>query len=80
MLTRQNLIIPREDDVEASQSELRYLRIQLQAIEVQCAEYISQNQDQALHESILNWKNDWEEMDRRAKARRKATAVRSRVQ
>lgn len=64
-----------EDDFEANQSELKYLRIQLQAIEAQCSEYIPRNQDPLLVESIKNWKVDWEDIDRRSKARRKKSHV-----
>jgi hypothetical protein len=71
----RSLIIPREDDFEANQSELKFLRIQLQAIEAQCAQYIPRDEDPELTESILNWKVDWEDIDRRSKARRKKCKV-----
>lgn len=62
----------REDDFEANQSELKFLRIQLQAIEAQCSPYIPQDEDhQELSESIMNWKIDWEDINRRARARRR---------
>ncbi|KAH6683293.1 hypothetical protein B0J14DRAFT_613199 [Halenospora varia] len=60
-----------EDDFDANQSELKFLRIQLQAIEVQCAEFIPRSPDKELTESIMNWKVDWEDIDRKSKARRK---------
>jgi hypothetical protein len=60
-----------EDDYEANQSELQFLRIQLQAIQTQYNEYLPQNRDEELSESIRNWKIDWEDIDRRSKARRK---------
>jgi len=60
-----------EDGFEANQSELRFLRIQLQAIEAQCAQYIPRDEDEELTQSIMNWKLDWEDIDRRSKARRK---------
>jgi len=63
-----SLTICREGDFEANQSELKFLRIQLQAIE---AQYIPSNQDTELTESIMNWKIDWEDIDRKSKARRK---------
>ncbi|KAF4625197.1 hypothetical protein G7Y89_g12971 [Cudoniella acicularis] len=59
-----------EDDFDANQSELKFLRIQLQAIEAQCSEYIPRNGDMELSESIMNWKIDWEDIDRKSKARR----------
>lgn len=61
----------REEDFDANQSELKFLRIQLQAIEAQCAQYIPQDEDQELSRSIMNWKIDWEDIDRKSKARRK---------
>ncbi|EHL00296.1 hypothetical protein M7I_3792 [Glarea lozoyensis 74030] len=60
-----------EDDYEANQSELQFLRIQLQAIQTQYNELLPQNRDEELSESIRNWKIDWEDIDRRSKARRK---------
>jgi hypothetical protein len=60
-----------EDDYEASQSELQFLRIQLQAIQTQFNEYLPQSRDEELEESIRNWKIDWEDIDRRSKARRR---------
>jgi hypothetical protein len=69
--TSRILTIHREDDFEANQSELKFLRIQLKAIEAQCAQYIPRDEDPDLTQSILNWKVDWEDIDRRSKARRK---------
>ena len=66
-----NLTYYREDDFEANQSELKFLRIQLQALETQCAQYIPRNEDPDLTESILNWKVDWEDIDKRSKERRR---------
>lgn len=71
VFTFQRLTFHREDDFEANQSELKFLRIQLQALEAQCAQYIPHNEDPELTESILNWKVDWEDIDKRSKARRK---------
>ncbi|RDL39016.1 Uncharacterized protein BP5553_03356 [Venustampulla echinocandica] len=64
-----------EDDFDANQSELKFLRIQLQSIEAQCSQYIPRDADQELTESIMNWKVDWEDIDRRSKARRKKCNV-----
>jgi hypothetical protein len=71
----------REDDFDANQSELKYLKIQLRALEAQCAQYIPHhhqhhhqnhhNEDTLLTESINNWRIDWEDIDRKSKARRK---------
>lgn len=59
-----------EEDFEANQSELKFLRIRLRALEVQCLQYVPLNEDQELSESIKNWRIDWEDIDRRTKARR----------
>jgi hypothetical protein len=61
---------PRDNDFEASQAELRFLRIQMQAIEAQHSQHVPQEDDEELSQSIMNWKGDWEDMDRRSKARR----------
>jgi len=60
-----------EDDFGANQSELKFLRIQLQAIEAQCGEYLPLNKDEDLTQSITNWKIDWEDINQKSKARRK---------
>lgn len=60
----------REDDFESNQSELRFLRIQLKAIEAQCSQSVPRDEDEELSRSIMNWKGDWEDIDRRSKARR----------
>lgn len=64
-----------EDDFEANQSELKYLRIQLKAIEAQCAEFIPRDEDPELSQAIKNWKVDWEDIDRKSKARRKKCLI-----
>ena len=64
-------IIPNEaitDFPVIFRSELKFLRIQLQAIEAQCS---PQHVDLELSQSIMNWKVDWQDIDRRSKARRK---------
>jgi len=60
-----------QDDFEANQSELRFLRIQLQAIEAQSSQYILRDEDEELSKSIMKWKGDWEDIDRRSRARRR---------
>jgi len=70
-----NNLLFREDDFEANQSELKFLRIQLQAIEAQSSQYIPKVDDQELTESIRNWKIDWEDIDKKSKARRKTCRV-----
>jgi hypothetical protein len=58
-------------DLEASQSELTFLRLQLRALEVQCSAYIPFGADEELSESIKNWKLEWADIDQRTKARRR---------
>lgn len=58
----------RKEDFDANQSELNFLRIQLQAIQAQCSQYIPD--DLELSQSIDNWKVDWEDIDKRSKERR----------
>jgi hypothetical protein len=60
----------REDNLEASQAELKYLRIQLQAIEVQASEYTARSEDLELTQSIRNWKAEYEGIDKRTRARK----------
>ncbi|KAJ5038144.1 uncharacterized protein L3040_007013 [Drepanopeziza brunnea f. sp. 'multigermtubi'] len=60
-----------EDDFQSNQSELKFLRIQLQSIQAQCVGCIHLHEDQELDESIMNWKTDWENINRRARGRRK---------
>jgi len=71
ILVLEYRIAEMEDDFEANQSELKFLRIQLKAIEAQYTQYIPRDEDPDLTQSILNWKVDWEDIDRRSKARRK---------
>jgi hypothetical protein len=54
-----------------NQSELKFLRIQLQAIEAQSSQYIPLDGDDELTQSIMNWKIDWEAIDKRSKERKK---------
>ncbi|RDW62768.1 hypothetical protein BP5796_11070 [Coleophoma crateriformis] len=64
-----------EEDYEACQSELKFLRLQLRAMEVQCLRHVPPDEDEELTESIRNWKVDWEDIDRRTKARRKKARI-----
>jgi hypothetical protein len=58
-------------DLEATQSELSFLRLQMRALEVQGMQYIPFNADEELSESIKNWKLDWADIDQRTRARRR---------
>ena len=60
----------READLDANQSELKFLRIQLKAVEAQCSQCVPQDIDPELSQSIMSWKLDWQDIDRRSKARR----------
>ncbi|KAL3422442.1 hypothetical protein PVAG01_06598 [Phlyctema vagabunda] len=64
-----------EEDFEACQSEMKYLRLQLRALEAQCLPYLKTDQDRELSDSIRNWRLDWEDIDRRTKARRKKCRI-----
>lgn len=59
-----------EEAVEEDESELRYLKIQLRAIETQCAGYVPPGADPELEQSIRFWKRDWEELRDKWAARR----------
>ncbi|ROW03967.1 hypothetical protein VSDG_00823 [Cytospora chrysosperma] len=52
------------------ESELRYLRIQLRAIEAQCLGYVPAGADPELDRSIRSWKDDWSELRGRWAARK----------
>ncbi|KAJ4414291.1 hypothetical protein N0V82_008020 [Gnomoniopsis sp. IMI 355080] len=48
-----------EDVVADHEAELRHLRLELRAIEVQCMGYVPKDADPELERSIRNWKEDW---------------------
>ncbi|KAG4430464.1 hypothetical protein IFR05_014053 [Cadophora sp. M221] len=76
ILVLEYRIAEMDDDYQSSQSELKFLRIQLQAIQVQCTNCIHRHDDDPeLTDSIKNWKIDWEDINRRAKARRQKSHV-----
>lgn len=49
-----------EDVVADNEAELRHLKLELRAIEVQCIGYIPKGADPELDQSIRNWKQDWQ--------------------
>ena len=51
-----------EEAVAEDESELRYLKIQLRAIETQCAGYVPPGADPDLEMSIRFWKREWAEL------------------
>ncbi|TAQ84770.1 hypothetical protein B7494_g6924 [Chlorociboria aeruginascens] len=53
-----------EEDSEASKSDLKFLRIQLAAIEAQSSPR-DRDRDQELSESIRSWKVAWQDIDRK---------------
>lgn len=59
-----------EEAVAEDESELRYLKIQLRAIEAQCAGYVPKGADPDLEQSIRFWKRDWAELRDKWAARR----------
>lgn len=59
-----------EEAVAEDESELRYLKIQLRAIETQCAGYVPPGADPELEQSIRFWKRDWAELRDKWAARR----------
>lgn len=48
-----------EDVVADNETELRHLRLELRALEVQCMGDVPKGSDPKLEESIRNWKSDW---------------------
>lgn len=42
-----------------NEAELRHLRLELRALEVQCMGYVPEGADPQLVQSIRNWKDDW---------------------
>ncbi|KAI7788656.1 hypothetical protein LA080_008546 [Diaporthe eres] len=59
-----------EEAVAEDESELRYLKIQLRAIEAQCAGYVPKGAEPELEQSIRFWKRDWAELRDKWAARR----------
>jgi hypothetical protein len=47
------------------------LRLQLRALEVQGLDYVQFNDDEELTQSIINWKQQWADVEQRTKARRR---------
>ncbi|OBT63971.1 hypothetical protein VE03_06004 [Pseudogymnoascus sp. 23342-1-I1] len=58
-------------DYASTESELNFLRLQLRALEVQGLDYVQFNDDEELTQSILNWKQQWADVEQRTKARRR---------
>lgn len=59
-----------EEAVAEDESELRYLKIHLRAIEAQCAGYVPKGADPDLEKSIRFWKEDWAELRNKWAVRR----------
>jgi hypothetical protein len=49
--------------------------LQLRALEVQGLDYVQFNDDEELTQSILNWKQQWTDVEQRTKARRRKCKV-----
>ncbi|KAL5346070.1 hypothetical protein ACLOAV_009101 [Pseudogymnoascus australis] len=58
-------------DYASTESELNFLRLQLRALEVQGLDYVQFNDDEELTQSIINWKQQWADVEQRTKARRR---------
>ncbi|KAL2073332.1 hypothetical protein VTL71DRAFT_10656 [Oculimacula yallundae] len=68
ILVLEQRITEMDDDYLSSQSELKFLRIKLQATQVQCTNCIHRHDDDPeLTDSINNWKIDWEAINRQGK-------------
>ena len=50
---------------------MNFLRLQLRALEVQGLDYVQFNDDEELTQSIINWKQQWADVEQRTKARRR---------
>lgn len=61
----------RDADYASTESELNFLRLQLRALEVQGLDYVQFNDDEELTQSIINWKQQWADVEQRTKARRR---------
>ncbi|KAG9248586.1 hypothetical protein BJ878DRAFT_4294 [Calycina marina] len=64
-----------QDDYEASQAELGFLRIQLQAIEAQTSHIIQDGEDPDLTLSITNWKTEWIALQEKFGAKKKYVEI-----
>lgn len=58
------------DVVADNEAELRHLRLELRAIEVQCMGYVPEGADPELNRSIRNWKDDWKQLREQFASRR----------
>ncbi|KAI9760243.1 MAG: hypothetical protein M4579_001756 [Chaenotheca gracillima] len=61
-----------EAELEADESEMTYLKLQLKALEIQALRYIPATDDEGLREGIERWKLDWADVSKRLDARREA--------
>lgn len=64
-----------EDVVADNEAELRHLRLELRAIEVQCMAYVPKGADPELGQSIQNWKDDWHALREKWALRRGSSFV-----
>lgn len=79
------LVVVVDDDDEARQefenvvadneAELRHLRLELHAIEVQSMSYVPKDADPYLEQSIRNWKEDWHALREKYAMRRGSSFV-----
>lgn len=64
-----------EDVVADNEAELRHLKLELRAIEVQCMGYVPKGADPELTLSIRNWKEDWQVLREKWASRRGTSFV-----
>ena len=64
----------RQADLSANSSELSYLRVQIQVLEIQAAPYIAESPtaDKALTSGLKRWRREMKDAVKREKARREA--------
>lgn len=72
----KNVAVGELEDVAAdNEAELRYVRLELRAIEVQCMGYVPKGADPEPTRSIRNWKDDWQELKEKWSSRRGSSFV-----
>lgn len=64
-----------ENVVADNEAELRHLRLELHAIEVQSMSYVPKDADPYLEQSIRNWKEDWHALREKYAVRRGSSFV-----
>lgn len=60
-----------EYEIDGNESELKHLRLRLRAVEIVCYEYVPEDADPELLQSIENWKSDWATLKKNMTTRRR---------